>query len=148
MKLSQQLGVSPSVNFMGHVEDVRKRLQAVDIFVLPSRVEGNSNAVLEAMDAGLPIVATPVGGTPMQVGAEGASLLFGVGDVDALVERLLMLIHDSRLRRHYGYAMRQRSTEYFDIDKVAGSYNNAYSMLAECTQVDLSSCSKLPDQYL
>ena len=60
--------LADSVIFRGHVEDVRCRLPEMDVFVLPSHAEGNSNAVLEAMAAGLPIVSTRVGGTPMLVG--------------------------------------------------------------------------------
>ena len=70
-----ELGLADSVIFRGHVEDVRSHLLEMDIFVLPSHAEGNSNAVLEAMAAGLPIVSTRVGGAPMQVGHEGANFL-------------------------------------------------------------------------
>ena len=62
---SARLGLDQSVRFAGHVDDVRLKLRSMDVFVLTSRVEGNSNAVLEAMAAGLPVVATPVGGTPI-----------------------------------------------------------------------------------
>jgi glycosyltransferase involved in cell wall biosynthesis len=57
-----ELGLSKSVTWRGHVEGVRRRLPTMDIFVLPSVVEGNSNAILEAMAAGLPVISTRIGG--------------------------------------------------------------------------------------
>lgn len=144
--LCRQLGLSSSVRFLGHVVDVRERLSVADVFALPSHAEGNSNAVLEAMEAGLPIVATSVGGTPMQVGVNGAPLLFNVGDSDALAERLLMLIQDPNLRRSYGDAMRRRIQTYFNIDKVAAAYLCAYRKLAYGGHVNIANCSQLPNQ--
>src|SRR5262249_56746103 len=59
---ARTLGVEDSVRFEGTVADVRPVLAAMDVFVLPSRAEGMSNALLEAMAAGRPVVATAVGG--------------------------------------------------------------------------------------
>jgi glycosyltransferase involved in cell wall biosynthesis len=99
---STRLGVSDRVLFRGHVEDVTRKLADMDIFVLPSRAEGNSNAILEAMTAGLPVVSTPVGGTPVLVGKEGAPFLFPVGDVEPLKRQLERLIRNADLRREAG----------------------------------------------
>ena len=143
--LSRRLGLSKSVRFLGHVDHVRQRLPEADIFVLPSCVEGNSNAILEAMEAGLPIVATSVGGTPMQVGAKGKELLFNVGDNEALAQQLLSLIRDVGLRRRYGETMRQRAEQYFDIDNVAERYRAAYGCLACGMSERLHQCGRLPE---
>jgi glycosyltransferase involved in cell wall biosynthesis len=126
------------------VDNVRRKLPAADIFVLPSRTEGNSNAVLEAMEAGLPIVATTVGGTPMQVGEEGEPLLFNVGDSNTLAERLLLLIQDAGLRRHYGEAMRRRVERHFDILHVAEVYRGAYGCLSRSLRFNMHHCGALP----
>lgn len=143
-RMCKSLEIEDSVVFAGHLQDVATRLRAVDVFVLPSMVEGNSNAVLEAMEAGLPIVATPVGGTPMQVGPEGARFLFPVGEHQALSENLLRLIQDPGLRRTSGQAMSERIGEYFDLQKVASSYIRAYRELVFSDHVDLSECAVLP----
>lgn len=141
----ERLGLRASVRMHGHVDDVRNRLQHCHIFVLPSTHEGNSNAVLEAMGAGLPIVATPVGGTPMQVGPDGAQLLVPVGDADQLADRLLMLIEQPNLRRTIGNAMRKRVLEHFDIDRIADRYICAYRKLISGEASDLRDCGTLPD---
>src|SRR5690606_9344916 len=90
--LAATLKITPSVKFCGHMADVVTRLPEMDIFVLPSYIEGNSNAVLEAMRAGLPVVATRVGGTEMQVGSEGAAFLTDPGKREDIAERLNTLI--------------------------------------------------------
>lgn len=143
-RLCRELDISDSVLFSGYVSNVRQRLPEVDIFVLPSSFEGNSNAVLEAMEAGLPIVATAVGGTPMQVGTEGAPLLFPVGDSSALADRLVLLIENPNLRQVYGDAMALRAVNQFDILKVAETYSRAYETLIAQDRPDLSTCGQLP----
>ncbi|MGO9483962.1 MAG: glycosyltransferase family 4 protein [Rhodomicrobium sp.] len=127
--LCSDLGIERSVFFRGHVEQVREKFASMDIFVLPSSNEGNSNAILEAMAAGLPIVSTRVGGTPMQVGPEGACMLGEPGDKDALKQNLRTLIQDVQLRVTLGAAMRHRAEVYFDIGKIAATYAEAYRLL-------------------
>ena len=73
--LAVALDLSDSVEFFGYCKDVPAELAKADLFVLPSYAEGNSNAILEAMRAGLPIVATRVGGASIQVGSEGERFL-------------------------------------------------------------------------
>jgi glycogen(starch) synthase len=124
-----ELGLSKSVIWRGHVEDVRSRLPTMDIFVLPSVAEGNSNAILEAMAAGLPIVSTPVGGTPMLVGPQGTQLLFDLND-DSLARSLIRLIRDRQTRKTAGAQMRARVAGHFNIQHVAQVYASAYQLLA------------------
>jgi len=127
----RSLGLFPGVRFRGHVDDAARKLHGMDVFVLPSQAEGNSNAVLEAMVAGLPIVSTPVGGTPMQVGPQGVEFLCPSGDADELSATLLRLIQDVDLRREAGRAMRRRAETHFDIQRVARTYALAYGALAK-----------------
>lgn len=128
-QLCSALGLAESVVFRGHVDSVRDRLGEMDIFVLPSKAEGNSNAILEAMAAGLPVVSTRVGGTPMLVGAEGARFLIEPGDRAGLISRLLELVEDIGLRQRIGASMRQRVLDHFDIQRVAIAYAAAYDLL-------------------
>jgi glycosyltransferase involved in cell wall biosynthesis len=130
MILCRSLGIQDSVIFRGHVKAVREKLRDMDVFVLPSLTEGNSNAILEAMAAGLPIVSTRVGGTPMQVGPEGARYLVAPADEDGLYSRLIELIEDRSLRERVGAAMHQRILTFFDITRVAETYAAAYALIA------------------
>lgn len=134
------LGLTGLVEFKGHVSGVRDALPAVDVFVLPSLNEGNSNSLLEAMAAGVAVVATRVGGTPLLVGAAADQWLCEPGDVDALAERLIRLLNDPRLRNSLGRAMKERAERYFDIRKIASSYAMAYERLQQGRRDELSSC--------
>lgn len=127
--LSKELGITQSIQFCGHVEDVVDRLTSMDIFVLPSYIEGNSNAILEAMSAGLPIVATNVGGAAMQVGRACADFLFDPKDIEKLAELLGKLVNDVELRKRIGKKMQTRVKENFDIQHVADTYISVYTSL-------------------
>jgi glycosyltransferase involved in cell wall biosynthesis len=128
-QLAHNLEIEHSVNFVGHSEAVETELAAADIFVLPSYGEGNSNALLEAMREGLPIVATQVGGAPLQVGTNGWPFLFQPGDRAGLRSALATLISDARLRVRLGGEMRRRVAEIFDLRLVAETYERAYFLL-------------------
>lgn len=125
------LGIERNVTFCGHVANVPERLTEMDVFVLPSRAEGNSNAILEAMAAGIPIVSTAIGGTAMQVGPAGQTFLCEPGDATALRTALSSLISNAPLRRALGASMRRRVEEHFDIEKIAATYEAAYRNLGE-----------------
>ncbi|MCC8995086.1 MAG: glycosyltransferase family 4 protein [Candidatus Contendobacter sp.] len=127
--LAQALNLGESVEFCGFCADVPAELAQADLFVLPSLAEGNSNAILEAMRAGLPIVTTNVGGAAIQVGNEGEGFLCNPGDREALARHLMTLIADQALRDRLGAAMRSRVESIFAIDQVAAVYEQAYQLL-------------------
>jgi glycosyltransferase involved in cell wall biosynthesis len=97
-ELSSRLGIEKIVSFEGHQAAVSDYYAAADIFVLPSHSEGSPNVLLEAIDAGLPVVATAVGGIPEMVTNETDALLVPGRDVVALSNAVLRLIHDEALR--------------------------------------------------
>ncbi|HWU40792.1 MAG TPA: glycosyltransferase, partial [Candidatus Acidoferrum sp.] len=90
--LAERLGISASVCFEGEQGDVAPWLARMDLYVQPSIAAGMSNSVLEAMAAGLPVVATAVGGTPDLVLDEQTGLLVKPGDPVALGDALLTLL--------------------------------------------------------
>jgi glycosyltransferase involved in cell wall biosynthesis len=139
--LAKQLPADADVVFRGHVWDVRAELQDADIFVLPSEAEGNSNAILEAMAAGLPIVSTRIGGTPMLVGDIGATLLVEAGDRNGLEECLLRAIAEPQLRAELGTAMSKRVEMAFEIRGVAAGYARVYEALATGRRDDIAKLS-------
>lgn len=125
----RDLGLCDTVIFNGFVPSVKQHLPHMDVFVLPSIAEGNPNACLEAMVAGLPIVATKVGGIPMLVGPEGVQLLFEIDDAEGLAERLCMLIERAEIRSKLGMLMRERAKSFFDMNMIAKIYVKVYKHL-------------------
>jgi glycosyltransferase involved in cell wall biosynthesis len=107
------------VQFAGSVPDVSGLLAAADLFVLSSHSEGLSRSVLEAMAAGLPVVATDVGGMRELVVPDDTGLLVPPEDSEALSRALERLLGDPGLRARMGAAGRTRVATDFDIATVA-----------------------------
>lgn len=105
--LARELGVADSVHFMGVRSDMEAVLPAFDLFALCSHSEGFSNAILEAMGMGLPVVATRVGGNIEMVEDGVSGSLIPPGDDRSLGDRLLSLARDPALRRRMGEAGRR-----------------------------------------
>lgn len=92
--------------FTGHLADLRSYYTLANLFVLPSHTEGSPNVLLEAMAAGLPIVATAVGGVPEIVTNEMEALLVEKHNPRALAQAIGRLINDVTLQRKVGEGAR------------------------------------------
>jgi glycosyltransferase involved in cell wall biosynthesis len=126
-QLSDSLGASSWIRFLGRaVEEVPALLSLSDIFVLPSRSEGLSNALLEAMRAGLPCVATAVGGNPEAVVDGKTGFLVPSENPRELADRILMLLRNPEMRSDMGRAGRQRLLEKFTVETMTGQLMTHY----------------------
>jgi glycosyltransferase involved in cell wall biosynthesis len=115
--------------FAGAVADVAPYLRAADLFVLPSATEGLSNALLEALAAGLPAVATSVGGTPDILANGESGLLVPAGDPPALLRALLALLGDGALRERFGKSGRARVSGAYALPATALRLRALYDQL-------------------
>jgi sugar transferase (PEP-CTERM/EpsH1 system associated) len=129
--LADDLGISDRVHWTGHRRDALHLLSAFDIFVQPSLHEGLPNAVLEAMAASLPVVATAVGGTPEVVVDEVTGLLVPPRDPQALARSVRALLHNSDLRRKMGRAGRERVAQHFSLKQMVEQTQAVYERLLE-----------------
>ena len=111
-------GLSRHVHFLGAVSDVWPLLQSVDLAVFSSRKEGLPNAVLEAMAAGLAVVATDIPGIREAVGPAGMRCLAREGDPHDLAAKIVELARDAPLRRALGRAGRERARVHFSIQRM------------------------------
>jgi glycosyltransferase involved in cell wall biosynthesis len=101
-------------------------LEACDVFVLPSRLEGLGVAALEAMARSRPVIASAVGGLAETVVAEETGLLVAPGDAAQLAAALARLIADPALARRLGAAGAARVTEHFLARKMVAAYESLY----------------------
>ncbi len=114
--LAFDLGLGDSVRFLGPVDDVSGLLGAVDLCVHSARTEGLPNAVLEAMSAGVPVVATDLPGVREAVGASCFRFLAPPGDHEAMADRILAFAGSDRLRAETGKDLRDRAGREFGAD--------------------------------
>ncbi len=117
-----ELGLEDCVKLLGNRNDISQYLASADVFVLPSRWEGLPVALLEAMAAGLPVVATRVEGVDEVVENERQGLLVPPQDSNALAEALLQLIGDPQLRKQMGAAARHRIQTHYTLDIMCEKY--------------------------
>jgi len=117
-KLSVELGIENKVCFLGAREDVPELLNRVDAFVLTSKWEGLPRSIIEAMRAGLPVIASDVGGVSELVEEGITGYLVPRDDADTLKDRLETLIDNSQLRLQMGMAGYQRFIDKFTFERM------------------------------
>ncbi len=113
---AQQLGVANRIRWLGYRPDVRDVLEACDVYVQPSWCEAHPFSLLEAGAAGLPVVATDVGGQAEILDEGAAGLLVPARQPEALAGAVIRTLRSPGLRRELGGALRTR---------IATAYNQA-----------------------
>lgn len=121
--------VGDRVLFLGHRENVGELLQASDLFVLNSKSEGMSNALLEALAAGLPCIATAVGGNPELVRPEENGVLVPPRDVAPLARELERLLRDADVRRRFGERSLEIARAEYSIETMVARTEEIYDNL-------------------
>lgn len=124
------LGISDLVHFLGDRRDITAILASLDVSVLPSASESLSNAILESMAAGVPVVASHVGGNPELVTNE-RGLLVVPGDADALAGAIECLLQSSSMRAEFGKNGRRFAESNFTIDATRKRHQELYAELLE-----------------
>jgi L-malate glycosyltransferase len=118
-------GVSHAVRFLGRQADVFPLLRACDIGLLCSDSESQSNAIIEYMAAGLPVICTNVGGNPELVADASNGFLVPAADSDAVAERTLQLLTDRALAARMGAESRRIAGEAFSLEAMI-AHTSAY----------------------
>ena len=126
-RLASQLDIANNVLFLGTRQDVPDLLSAADICVLPSLSEGMSNAILEYMAAGKPVVATNVGGNPELIKNGFNGFLVAVENVEELKNALLALIKDAGKRQAMGANGFTRVKQEFSMEKMVRKYEELFN---------------------
>jgi glycosyltransferase involved in cell wall biosynthesis len=126
-RLAATLGISGQVEFLGHREDVPALLADADVFVLPSRSEAFPNGAIEAMAAGLPVVASATGGLLDLVQPDTTGILVPPGDAGALAAALRSLVDDPARARAMGESARQFVQQRYSFERMVASFEDLYS---------------------
>jgi glycosyltransferase involved in cell wall biosynthesis len=121
-----EASLQDSVLFLGFRSDVPALYAAADVFVLSSRSEGLPMVLLEAMTAGLPVVATRVGGVPEAV-PQAAGVLVPPAEPDRLAEAMSALASDVDRRSAMGAAAREHALEQYGVERMAREYLDVFS---------------------
>lgn len=123
-----KLGLGEKVRFLGDCRDLPAILASLDVSVLPSVSESLSNAILESMAAGIPVVASEVGGNPELV-SDHRGILVPVNDESTLAAALARMLREGDLRRRMGLNCRQFACENFTLDKMRLRHEQLYNEL-------------------
>jgi glycosyltransferase involved in cell wall biosynthesis len=127
-----ELGLAERVVFAGQRRDVARVLAAMDVLAYPSIEKDNCPlALLEAMAAGLPVVAFDIPGVRLVLEEPDDGLLVPVEDVPALAEGLRLLLTDEEQRRRMGAGARRRVEEAFSLDLHARRFEQAFLDLTD-----------------
>lgn len=127
--LVAELGLVESVEFAGPAQGEHKHawLARAHVFVLPSRMEAFPVSILEAMAAGLPVIATTVGAVPTMIESGRSGLLVSAGDVASLSSAIASMLSDATLRDRLAACARTECIQRFSIERTAGVLQGLYA---------------------
>lgn len=126
VRLSQHMGCDHLVRFLGHREDARRLMRAFDVVWLASDFEGQSNSLMEAMAAGVPVVASDIPANRELVADGETGFLVNVGDCPAMSQFTDRILADPELARRLGAAGKERMRTKFDLKTMIESHCRLY----------------------
>jgi glycosyltransferase involved in cell wall biosynthesis len=125
-RFARELDVESHIKFLGHRHDTTKLLPLFDVFCLASDFEGMSNSVMEAMAAGLPVIASDIAPNRELVFDGVTGYLFPVGDRAACARAILFLFEQPERAERMGTAGRQRMATEFSVQQMVNGYAQIY----------------------
>jgi glycosyltransferase involved in cell wall biosynthesis len=136
LETAQKMGISDHILFLGSRSDVAEIMTITDIALLCSHEEGFSNAIIEAMAAGRPVIATNVGGNRESIVHNQTGLLTPPKDPEDLGQAILELSHDPAKRQTMGAAALKRFNEMFTLDKCVSQYQFFYENILRASKAE------------
>ena len=129
--LVARYGLQNRVSFLGHIghEELPKYLKISDVFIRPSLSEGLGNVFLEAMAAGVPVIATPVGGIPDFLKDGETGLFCNVRDPESIAEKVKIYLENDELREKITANAKEMVEQNYDWNLIAEKMKNIFNRL-------------------
>jgi L-malate glycosyltransferase len=127
---AQNLGMKARMSFLGDRQDIPAILASLDISVVPSSSESLSNAILESMAAGVPVVASRVGGNPELV-TSGRGILVATNDDREFADAIESLLRNASMRAYFGRKAKQFAEANFTLEQMRKRHEALYAELLE-----------------
>ena len=125
-QLAAALNLGADVHFLGEQDQLEPLFFCADLFLLPSEQESFGLTALEAMNCGVPVIATDVGGLPEVVVHGETGFLFPVGDIAAMADKAVEIMGDAPARERLSAQARLRAVQHFDAARIIPQYEAYY----------------------
>ncbi len=125
-QLVNDLNLSDRVSYLGEQDQLEPLLSCADLFLLPSEQESFGLTALEAMNCGVPVIATEIGGLPELVVHGETGYLFPVGETDQMAEAAASLLGNLEQHKRFGKKARDRAVEGFNASRIIPQYEAYY----------------------
>jgi N-acetyl-alpha-D-glucosaminyl L-malate synthase BshA len=125
-QLVSALNLGDKVHFLGEQDQLEPLLACADLFLLPSEQESFGLTALEAMNCGVPVIATEIGGLPELVVHGETGYLFPIGETEMMAEAAAALLKDHEKHKRFGKNARERAVEGFNANRIIPQYEAFY----------------------
>lgn len=130
-RVAETYGLAPFVRFLGYQDDARRIFPAFDAFILPSRTEGWPLSIMEAMAAGLPVIASGAGGPDYMIDSGRSGILVSPGDAHKLAEAMILLARDRAWAKDLGRTAADHARRYFGAEAMVAQVQMVYNKLLQ-----------------
>ena len=130
-RMVKDLDIGGSVHFLGEQDQLEPLLSCADLFLLPSEQESFGLTALEAMNCGVPVIATDIGGLPELVVHGETGYLYPVGETEKMADAAIELLLDPRKHEQYGLMARERAVGHFRASQIIPHYEAFYQEILQ-----------------
>ena len=130
-QLVSDLNLSERVHFLGEQDQLEPLLSCADLFLLPSEQESFGLTALEAMNCGVPVIATDIGGLPELVAHDETGYLFPIGETERMAEAAAALLRNDEQHERFGRKARDRAVQAFNANQIIPQYEAFYREVLE-----------------
>ncbi|HOK08262.1 MAG TPA: N-acetyl-alpha-D-glucosaminyl L-malate synthase BshA [Candidatus Hydrogenedens sp.] len=124
--VARQLGILNKIKYIGNYPRIEELLTSADLVIQPSEHESFGMVALEAMSAGVPVIATRSGGIQELIVDGVTGFLCEVGDIETMADWAIQILFDDKLKKEMGKHAKQRVREQFSDDKIIPQYEELY----------------------